>query len=447
MIQVPRIESARRKFVMLVALALLLGAFLVVGANPAQADTTFTVNSTADPGTGDCDAAECTLREAIDAANSAPNTTGPDQIVFNIPDDPNIPGDEVKTIRPTFFLPSITDPVILDGYTQPGASPATSSNDAVLKIELNGEAQDSTPLRLFDASGSVVRGLAINRSPLVGVAIVLGTGSQIEGNYIGTDPSGTQDLGNGFDGVEIYKSSGNIVGGSTPEKRNVISGNGRNGITIRGDSPSNKVEGNYIGTQKDGTSALGNDTDGLLVGTSGNSVGGTTSGAANTTAYNKRDGVRISDVNTINGIVPSTGNRVLGNSVFSNGELGIDLEGNDGRTPNDPRDRDKGANTLQNFPALTLATTSSSGATAIKGKLNSTPRKAFTIQFFSNPAGTDEGKTYLGERKVKTSRRGNASFTFTPTQAVPIGEAITATATNSGGNTSEFSDPLAVSQS
>jgi CSLREA domain-containing protein len=83
------------------------------------AGITFTVNSTADPGSGSCDATECTLREAITAANAA---AGTDTIAFNIP------AAGLQTIRPTSVLPAITSPVIIDGYTQPGASPNTLAN-------------------------------------------------------------------------------------------------------------------------------------------------------------------------------------------------------------------------------------------------------------------------------------------------------------------------------
>src|SRR5207253_11412721 len=90
------------------------------GTNPLaispQATTTFIVNSTADPGTGVCDDVECTLREAIAAANAH---AGTDTIVFNIP------GTGPHTIRPISSLPSITSPVTIDGYTQPGASANT----------------------------------------------------------------------------------------------------------------------------------------------------------------------------------------------------------------------------------------------------------------------------------------------------------------------------------
>ena len=72
--------------------------------------------------------------------------------------------------------------------------------------------------------------------------------------------------------------------------------------------------------------------------------------------------------------------------------------------------------------------------------------RTFIIQFFSNPSidppSTDlyEGKNFLGQTQVTTNRQGNASFTFGPNQKVPVGQFVTATATNRAtGDTSEFS--------
>jgi hypothetical protein len=131
------------------------------------------------------------------------------------------------------------------------------------------------------------------------------------------------------------------------------------------------------------------------------------------------------------------GNRILSNSIFSNGGIGIDLGAN-GPTANDPGDPDTGSNRLQNFPVLSSAKTIS-GTTTIEGTLNSRPRELYTIQFFSNPSG-DEGQTFIGQKVVSTDASGNATFSFSPTTAVAVGRQITATATrNSTGDTSEFS--------
>jgi hypothetical protein len=138
----------------------------------------------------------------------------------------------------------------------------------------------------------------------------------------------------------------------------------------------------------------------------------------------------------------ATGNRILSNSIYANGGLGIDL-GDDGPTPNDPGDTDTGANGLQNKPVLSSARKSSTGTTTVRGTLNSTPGKTFQVQFFSNPSGTEEGKTFLGSKSVTTNGSGNVSFAYSTKKAIRLGQNITATATGAGG-TSEFSGPRKV---
>jgi titin len=168
---------------------------------------------------------------------------------------------------------------------------------------------------------------------------------------------------------------------------------------------------------------------------SGNTVGGTESAAANTISGNDKNGIIIIGAT-------AKGNRILRNSIFENGQLGIELN-NDGVTLNDHKDPDPGPNKLQNFPVLSSAST-----TTIKGTLNSRPRKTFTIQYFSNstvdPTGNGEGKTFLGQKNVRTNTKGKASLTFTPPAALSAGQFVTTTATDSAGNTSEFSQARTV---
>jgi hypothetical protein len=113
-----------------------------------------------------------------------------------------------------------------------------------------------------------------------------------------------------------------------------------------------------------------------------------------------------------------------------------------GKTANDPGDIDAGANGLQNFPVLTSAKKTSTGTTIV-GTLGSATSKTYQVQFFSNPSG-NEGKTFLGQKSVTTNSSGNVSFTFTTSKAISAGQTITATATDSAGNTSEFSAPKTV---
>ncbi len=92
---------------------------------------------------------------------------------------------------------------------------------------------------------------------------------------------------------------------------------------------------------------------------------------------------------------------------------------------------------------MTSATTNAAdGLSIIKGKLNSTPNQTFRIEFFGNPSGENEGKTFLGEKLVSTNANGVAKFA--PAQAVPAGQNVTARATDQGFNTSEFSPPRVV---
>jgi CSLREA domain-containing protein len=410
-----------RAAVWMVAIAL-LGALVMVGfllAPQARAVSTFTVNRTADTPDANlsntvCDVNptasgnQCTLRAAIQEANDNINPTETDLINFNIPDSID-PG--VKTISPGSTLPSIEEPVIIDGYSQPGSSVNTlaKGTNAILLIELNGNNSTDRGLNIF-ASNSVVKGLVINRFTGISIEIAppddLLTNVRIEGNFIGTDAAGTSALGN-RGGVDLFATANSTVGGTTRASRNLISANTFEGIFIegggtfgQGSSDNNLIQGNLIGTQKDGIQALGNGT-----------------------------GVGI--------LFDADGNRILSNSIFSNDALGIDL-GDNGPTANDPADTDTGSNRLQNFPVLSSAKTIS-GTSTIEGTLNSRPRELYTIQFFSNPSG-DEGRTFIGQKSVFTDASGNASFSFSPTTAVAVGRQITATATRQAtGDTSEFS--------
>lgn len=205
------------------------------------------------------------------------------------------------------------------------------------------------------------------------------------------------------------------------------------------------MQGNLIGTQRDGTSPLGNLGEGVYVDSPNNTIGGTRLGQANVISSNGADGVFVEDVG-----VDNTGNRISANSIYSNGGLGIDLRGGTenaaGATKNDPKDPDTGANDLQNKPVITSAV-SASGTITIEAKLNSTPRKPFVVELFSSPSG-NEGKKFLGNKAVSTNSNGNVTFSFVPARKVPLEHKVTATATDVvEANTSEFSAPKAVTTS
>ena len=398
-------QSGKKALASAVVLAA-MGAGLMMTAQPAHADATFTVNSTNDVDDNVCNASHCSLREALFQADINP---GADTVKFNIP------GSGVKTIKPTSSLGELKlldDSTTIDGYSQPGSVANTETQpgktNAQPLIELDGSeaGSPSVPgLKIF-GDNVTVKGLVINRFSGSGIIIQDtfdndGIGVKVQGNFIGTDPTGTQGLGNGFDGVAAGGLFGNIIGGPAAKDRNLISGNGESGVTV--ESYAHAIQGNLIGLKKDG-SALGNSGNGVSVGDSDDNFQ----------------------------------NRVKQNAISSNGGLGIDL-GDDGATANDAGDADDGANDLQNKPVIGSAKTGGAGTT-IKGSLSSTPNKTFTMEFFSNPAESkDEGKVFLGEQSVTTDASGKATFTFKPQAKVPRGQFVTATANDSSGNSSEFS--------
>ena len=326
-----------------------------------------------------------------------------------------------------------------------------------------------------------------------------GEGSKLQGNFIGTDITGTLPLGNEGNGVSVF--GGALVGGTVPAARNVISANGGNGNVVmssNGFGPAPTVQGNYIGTDVTGnravrpgrsvgilvsgpdhqiggsvpgaqnvisgnaigifashliagaaqrssiqgnliglnslgTGPLPNSQEGILLFmASNNTIGGTQAGAANKIAFNGGPGIRL---------MFGTGNAIRGNSIFSNGGLGIDIDPL-GVTANDVTDADTGPNNLQNFPVLT-SVTSTGNSTTIQGSLRSTPNSTFQIDFYSSaaldPSGNGEGTLFINTTTVTTNGNGDATINVTFPTPLGAGRTVTATATDANGNTSEFS--------
>jgi hypothetical protein len=175
-----------------------------------------------------------------------------------------------------------------------------------------------------------------------------------------------------------------------------------------------------------------------------NTIGGTAPGAGNFIAFNFL-GVQMDPA--FGGSPLATGNAIRGNSIFSHTPgIGIDLTGlnfsGEGVSPNDSCDGDVGANNLQNFPVLTSASSSTS-STAIAGTLDSNAGGTFTVEFFANPAcapsGNGEGKTFIGSTVITTDQSCSAAINFTAPVGNLAAQVITATATDSNNNTSEFS--------
>src|SRR2546422_271493 len=231
---------------------------------PTAHAATFTVNTADDHNDGVCNAADCTLREAINAVNAG---SGGDTISFNVT------GAGVHTINLTSGLPILNKTVMIDGTTQPGFSGKPL-------IELKGAGAGSVNGLILDGPNVVIKALVINRFSLHGINIAAGGGAVVHGCYIGTDATGTKYVGNGGDGIRIGSGSGNLIGGTGGDARNVINGNFGSGIRMTGGDAI--IQGNFIGVMSDGSAIDGgNFGAGIAINGGSATIGGTTSGAGN----------------------------------------------------------------------------------------------------------------------------------------------------------------------
>ena len=278
-----------------------------------------------------------------------------------------------------------------------------------------------------------VRGIALTGT--------YGSTIQIQGNYIGTNAAGTAAIGNET-GIQVETGAQAVIGGTAPGSGNLISGNVEGIRIVGGDAAGLNVQGNRIGTNAVGTGAIANGTGIVIRNARGATIGGTADGAGNVIAYNTSVGVGM--VSTGNA---TDRNVVRGNAIFANGGLGIDLK-QDGVSLND--DFDFGPNNLQNFPVLTSANGVGS-TTHVAGTLRGIPATNFAIDVYASPAcdslGHGEGQTYLGAVVATTDKSGNAVFVAQDLPHLAEGTAVTATATDPNGNTSEFSSCKAVTLS
>ncbi len=278
-----------------------------------------------------------------------------------------------------------------------------------------------------------------------GMYLAAASNNVVQGNYIGTDISGLSALANGAFGAGLTLFGGcqaNLIAD------NVISASANQGIFIADPGTSgNLIQGNNIGVGADGVTALGNGQQGIIIqGTaSGNVIGLSVngSGAGNIIAHNTYEGIIMYDTGT-------TGNTIRGNSIFSNGALGLNLVGGTengyGVTANHVGGAVAGPNDLQNYPVITAAATVP-GATAISGTLNSTANRGFSIDVYRNaspdPSGNGEGQVYVGGTTLTTAGSGNGSFTLTSDSSY-TGQYFSVTATDmTTGDTSEFSSDVA----
>jgi hypothetical protein len=327
------------------------------------------------------------------------------------------------------------------------------------------------------------------------------TGNRVQGNYIGTNMTGTAAIPNGNDGVRLGDDSsgagpsGNFIGGTLPGAGNVISGNTDSGVEIAGTTTSgNFIEGNLIGTNAAGNAAVPNSRIGVLIDRAENTrIGGPSAPARNVISGNGNAGIVISNNPTSNSVIQgnyigvksdgvsplgnqeagvriqfasnnmiggsevaaanviahnvqegvliqsgSTRNTVRLNSIHSNEYLGIDLFA-DGENINDLNDTDDGPNNRQNSPEIVLFNLY---GPKVVGYFDSAPNTTYTFDFYSNDPtvlNLGEGQRYVATRTLTTDADGYVRFEFILPVATPLGQFITVTATDPDGNTSEFS--------
>ncbi|MEO6437257.1 MAG: right-handed parallel beta-helix repeat-containing protein, partial [Tepidisphaeraceae bacterium] len=265
--------------------------------------STYTVTSTADAGAG-------SLRQAILDANAH---SGADTIAFAI-------GSGARTITPTKALPGLGDGTTLDATTQPGYAGKPL-------ITLSGVAAGAVDGLKITGGGVTVRGLNIQRFSGCGI-MVLGTGSnQIAGCFIGTDAGGTLAAGNGSHGI-LVQSPNNTIGGTSAADRNVISGNTAAGIFFYLNvAHHNAVQGNYIGTDVSGTKSIANKNGVHVNNGHSNAIGGLTPGARNVLSSNIHDGVLIYGSGAKENVVQGNfiGTDVTGTQRLGNGWYGVEI--------------------------------------------------------------------------------------------------------------------------
>src|SRR5262249_5918875 len=272
-----------------------------------------------------------------------------------------------------------------------------------------------------------------------GVDLNGGSSSTVQGNFIGTNVTGTSALSNPNAGVNLNTGlSNNLIGGlaTTPgtPPGNLISGNAGNyGVILGGGAFGNFIQGNIIGADITGTQSLGN-LGGIMISGHDNTVGGTISGAGNIVGFNGTMCASPNDIGVaITGGTVAINNAILGNSIFSNGGLGIDLiggtEGTCGVTANEHCDPDPGPNDLQNYPVITSATCGG-GQVTLNGTLDSVASTMFRLEFFSSSAshwsGFGQGKPFLGSAVVTTNASCGANF-GPVSFPLPTGDAVVAT--------------------
>jgi len=279
-----------------------------------------TVINTRDDGEG-------SLRWALQKANQE---TGPDTILFDIPEsDENFDGT-VWTIYPLTDLPVFTDDgTFVNGRSQKENHGETNSDGP--EILLNGRHSTQQWSRGFSIQSqyNCITGFIISGFSSQGIAISsTGDHNHIFGNYIGSTANGTDTLSNGSEAIYL-RGDNNVIGGTGPGEGNLISGNSYDGIYMW-DADSNRITGNIIGLNAAGDRALPNTYAGISMSSCCcNTIGGIGESARNIISGNGSMGISLRDSGSTGNIIQGNyiGTDITGSVDLGNGSYGIQING------------------------------------------------------------------------------------------------------------------------
>jgi len=448
-----------------VVLALVLAAGgALFGALPAQAQSTYVVNSTADdddanPGDGTCETAggECTFRAAL---QEAAESTAIDTVSFADIPTGGILGGEFATIGLTGDQPTIADAYV-DGTTAPGYP--SDMGGPIVGLDASGlDGSIQQGIELDDGAEQGIEGISIFNAPDDGIGDFEGN-TKIIDCWIGVRPNGEiasnaqdpddNDIAGIYLGRDNAEVRGNLVAGHSCE--NAVPGNTCSAIHV--DGLNITLKGNKVGVgpngetdpiyANDGTGIWIEDVDEGQVNIGygyGEEIPGDPSplagGQGNIVAQSDSIGIVIAD---------TTGTAVRGNSVFGNGIAGLRIDGP--YNGNDEGDTDEGINRGQNVPIIasvsgcddTGSTTTVDVSYQVRSNADSANASNYgdtglKVDFYTTDSGEEQGRTYLGTDTYAAADAGSVVTTTLSAEGVSCSDAFVATATDADNNTSQF---------
>ena len=220
--------------------------------------------------------------------------------------------------------------VVLGNFIGLNASGSAALPNATAGVGIFGGAQENVIGGTNAGAANVISG---NSFQGLGISGTDTTGNIVAGNLLGLNPAGTAAIPNGWSGVAIFDGArSNLIGGTSPAARNLISGNTLQGVTLSDPGTmGNVVAGNYIGLNAAGTAAVPNGWSGLQIygGAQGNTIGGSSAAARNVISGNSFQGVLLVGTNTSRNVIAGNfiGLNPAGTTALGNGWSGLEIYG------------------------------------------------------------------------------------------------------------------------